>query len=288
MRKRAEAIGRGSWIWNAIAHAETNPAFAFRCFHLALRSHAIATYVYLLRVKEMYDAWRRAGGTGKKPAIRRTDRWVLAEATSLGATAIAMREHEMGHFFFREVVRILTEPEPYVEPDAIEERALAPFLLKLWLTWQHTEPEGHLAQRLGAMDYGIFQSIFDGWNDESIMAEAMREVADTHAFSAVNASNMNVEVYGGMVGWLAEFPAEILFLNVVRRDLCLPIPDVRHPMLDSPLARTPLDDFTSGYDEFLELTLTNVRNAGMADLRIPWEERFQALGESDPKRVRLE
>ncbi len=275
------------WLWNAVGFAELDPLLAFRYFHLVLRAEALANHVYLVRAHQLYTQWETQGATGKRPPVKRTGPIDLAELTMLSATAYSLHEEKMGAWFFQECLRVLSRPERYVEADAVSGGSVGPYLLRLYTLWRGQPESAQFRSQLLEADYGPYGAVFDNWSNHEALTEAVSSLADLHMYKAVNYADPNMDGVYCLAGWLDAFPAELLFLQLVRKELGLSVPTPSHPMLDSPFAKVPNADIASGYDEYLATSIASVRAAGMPDLDIPWERDFMALGPTDPRRLIL-
>lgn len=166
--------------------------------------------------------------------------------------------------------------------DAYTLGPVAPFLLKLYGLWRGIPVD--LASR-GITLLKPFQEIFDTWNAPERLEEAVLKLCELHAWKAVNFDLANNDmIFELQSGHHRDFPSEILFIQQIRRDLGLSVPNPDHPLLRSPFMRMPYPCPKSGYDPWLADSLAQVRK-DMPDLHIEWEEEYQKLGPTDPRRL---
>src|SRR5262249_45298174 len=123
-------------------------------------------------------------------------------------------------------------------------------LFRLYCTWRGLDVD---YERLGVRGYGPFSPVFEQWHAASAMEQATMGLCRLHGFKAVNFDLPDDDfVFGLQQGPFSEFPVEVLFLQRVRRDLGLPVPNPEHPLLRSPLMRIPFPCPRSGYDPDLD------------------------------------
>ncbi len=109
---------------------------------------------------------------------------------------------------------------------------LQPFMARLYCVWKKAKPD---EGRFAASKLGAYREVLDAWRDEGALAAALVRACDYHARQA-----RRDEVVSEFAYFPANvFPAEILAIYRVRRDLRLHTPDLQHPILTTPLGRPP-------------------------------------------------
>ncbi len=271
----------------AIKSVEKDPLLGFRHFHLAWRSEVLVNAIYFIRLRKLVAEAQRTGST-KRFACNTIGPIDLAEITMLGAACFVLREDEIGHWLFTELVRVLAKPERVVERDAIIGGSVGAYLLRLYGLWRPSAEIDRLLANVEPEVYGPYAAIFAHWNDRSQLDEHVHRLADLHAYKSVNYTYPDEDGIYCLVGWNSEFPAELLFLNLAREQLGLSRVPCEHPMMaQNPFAKIHTEDFSSGYDEYFALTLEKLCEEGFDTDQLFWEKRFQAIGPTDPRRVTI-
>jgi predicted DNA-binding WGR domain protein len=81
---------------------------------------------------------------------------------------------------------------------------------------------------------GPYRPIFDAWKKPAALAQALTQACDYHVQQARRPAHNEFRFFPISVA-----PMEILAVLRTRRQLGLPIPDVQHPILDTPIGRPP-------------------------------------------------
>ena len=271
----------------AIKSVEKDPLLGFRYFHLAWRSEVLVNAIYFIRLRKLVAEAQQTGST-KRFVCNTIGPMNLAEIAMLSAACFVLREDEIGHWLFSELVCVLAKPERVVERDAIIGGSVGAYLLRLYGLWRPSAEIDRLLANVKPEAYGPYAAIFAHWNDCSELNEHVHRLADLHAYKSVNYTYPDEDGIYCLAGWNSEFPAELLFLNHVREQLGLSCVPCEHPMMaQNPFAKIPVEDFLSGYDEYFALTLEKLREEGFDINELFWENRFQALGPTDTRRASI-
>jgi hypothetical protein len=127
-----------------------------------------------------------------------------------------------------------------------------------------------------------YKTVLDEWNNPAAVEEAVLKMCEIHAKKVVNYLVADNDfIFGLQHLTYCEFPVEILFLQRVRRDAGLSVPNPEHPLLRSPLMGAPFPCPRSGYDEFIAEAYARCKEM-MPGLGLPWEEKYFAAGPSQP------
>jgi predicted DNA-binding WGR domain protein len=127
---------------------------------------------------------------------------------------------------------------------------LQPFLIRLYALWKQARLDD---ERFPQAKLGVYREVLDAWHDEGRLAAALVRACDYHARQA-----RRDEVLSEFTHFPADlFPAEILAVYRVRRDLGLPTPEVQHPILATPLGRPPTS-IPATPDDVLDRVMTAV------------------------------
>jgi hypothetical protein len=214
--------------------------------------------------------------------MRKYDAFVATEFLMNLALSVVVGEFDAAEWLFEKCMENFNNPHACMEPNAYTLGPVAPFLLKLYGLWRGIPVD--LAGK-GISLLKPFEDIFDTWNDPERLEEAVVRLCELHAWKAVNYDLAdNDMIFGLQSGLHKDFPTEILFIQRIRRELGLSAPNPDHPLLRSPLMRMPFPCPKSGYDPWLAESIAKVSH-DMPNLRIEWEEEFQKLGPSDPRRL---
>ena len=109
----------------------------------------------------------------------------------------------------------------------------APFAVRLYAKWKGIQPEG-----LSSLPtIGIYERIFDAWQDETALAQALMFACDYHCSRSPQAPEEDFQEF--VYHPWTSFPVDILAIRQVRADLGLATPEISHPLLDSPLVHFP-------------------------------------------------
>jgi hypothetical protein len=130
-------------------------------------------------------------------------------------------------------------------------------MLRLYCLWRKAKLD---EERFSQSKLGVYREVLDAWRDEGALAAALARACDYHARQA-----RRDEIVSEFAYFPANvFPAEILAVYRVRRDLRLPTPDVQHPILAMPLARPPAS-IPSTPDDVLDRLMTAAEEELPAD-----------------------
>ncbi len=109
---------------------------------------------------------------------------------------------------------------------------LQPFMIRLYSLWKKARLD---EERFAQGKLGPYRAVIDAWRDKDRLAAALSRACDYHVRQA-----RRDEIFSEFTFFPSDlFPAEILAVCRVRRDLRLPTPEVQHPVLTTPLARPP-------------------------------------------------
>jgi predicted DNA-binding WGR domain protein len=184
----------------------------------------------LLRAGLRYDYYRHRialaqftrldGGKTAAGAFEGRD-WAL-----LLSRALALAETEVAEWCGRQALR---HPRAFGFNYPLP---LQPFMARLYALWKKATLD---ARRFAQSKLGPYRDVIAAWHNEGRLAAALARAGDYHARQA-----RHDQTFSEFTSFPADlFPAEILAVDRVRRDLGLPTPDVRHSILSTPLARPP-------------------------------------------------
>jgi hypothetical protein len=266
----------------ALAAASNSP-LAGPLLHVYWRDSAFAWYVYLEKCRQLAE---EATLAQRKVPVRlpivKIEMTYFTNIVITMALGIVIGEDEIAKWFGERCVEMMVTIPPYCDPRAWQVGPMQGFLMQLYMHWSGSVVD---VNRFGFAKLKPFQTILDAWHDERSVEEATLRILRIHARKALRPLDDDNDLILGMNNSLGcIFPLEILFLQRVRRDLGLSVPNPEHPLLRSPAVMIPLPCERSGYDELLALLYAHCRTLE-PDLRVPWEEEFQAAGPDDPKRV---
>jgi hypothetical protein len=125
-----------------------------------------------------------------------------------------------------------------------------PFMARLYALWRDCKIDTTQAP---FTDLGVYQAIFDGWHDDEQFAAAVREACDYHCARRV--ANDHSIFFRPPLGL---FPADILCVQKIRRELVGSCPVVSHPLLDQPGAQVP-ESIPDLPDDLLPRVIERVR-----------------------------
>lgn len=252
----------------------------WRRLHIVWRYDAFEFYVYINRLEQLAreNPEKARAGTLR---IGDVDAFLATHFLMNLAFSVVVGENKAADWLGQKCLAYFTDPPPYVT-DAYTLGPVAPFLLKLYGLWRGIPVD--LASR-GITLLKPFQDIIDTWYNPEGFEEAFLKLCELHAWKAVNYDLADNDlIFGLQSGHHKDLPSELLFIQRIRCDLGLSVPDPDHPLLRSPLARMPYPCPKSGYDPWLADSLAQVRK-DMPDLHIEWEEEYQKLGPTDPRRL---
>jgi hypothetical protein len=108
-----------------------------------------------------------------------------------------------------------------------------PFMARLYALWRNCPIE---ASQPPFTNMGFYQAIFDGWHDDEKFAAALLGACDYHCARRVARANEYSEFFRPPFGL---FPADILCVQKIRKEMLGSCPVVSHPLLDQPGAQVP-------------------------------------------------
>jgi hypothetical protein len=172
--------------------------------------------------------------------------------------AIVARQDAWADWFGERIVGSFRSRTRAVE--GWEEGRLGAFCLKLYAKWRTVDLGG---RNLPLIE--VYQRVFDSWNDQDGLALALRGACDFHVENSVDDDPDGVWDFLRPLYRL--FPVEILAIKRVRLEQGLPMPDIDHALMQTPLAHPP-DPMPEVHDELLEAVIAKARK----DLPIgdPW------------------
>lgn len=280
----ADGIGVERWceVFCLLADSDEAghlPEDVWRRLHVIWRYDAFEFRVYIERLEQLTRDNPAKAKAGRLP-IGDYDPFLATRFLMSLAFSAVVGEDAAADWLGRRCIAYLVDPPPYVTANAYTLGSVAPFLLSLYGLWRGIPVD--LAAG-GVTLMRPFQDILDSWDKPAELEDAVLRLCELHAWKAVNYDLAdNDMVFGLQSGHHKDLPSEILFIQRIRRDLGLSVPNPDHPLLRSPLIQMPFPCPQSGYDPWIAESLEKVR-AEMPDLRIEWEEEFQKLGPSDPR-----
>jgi hypothetical protein len=128
-----------------------------------------------------------------------------------------------------------TDPEGFF--CAWGETSFYRFMARLYALWRSIKINSRLAT---FRDLGIYQKLLQSWNDDKAYAKAIVSACEYHCKRTTTEDEDGAEIETEFWRWpFPTFPAEILAVQRVRRELRGSSADVSHPLLDTPLGRPP-------------------------------------------------
>jgi len=147
---------------------------------------------------------------------------------SVLATAVVFDEDAMAEALAARLLQSLDDQKIF---SVWIESPFAAFMVKLWGLYRGLEID---VARPKVAPLGVYQRILDAWHDEAALANAVSAACDYHLEQTREAGYP--EFYFPPYRL---FPADILVIGTVRRKFGLSMPEVFHPLLDTPLAKVP-------------------------------------------------
>ncbi len=279
-------VGVTRWC-EALVLSVRNSDLAWLRVHLVWRYEALRWRVTVDRAEHHVKQPKIPGkkvDVGRYPLKIFTSVWYNSMLMTM-AFAATLGEDRVAHWFGDRCLKMMMDRETIATSNAWSEGSVEAYLLRLYCLWRGLDIDlaAHNVTKLGS-----FEPIFDSWNDDSELERAVLDICELHSWKAVNVTRPDDDlVFGLQVGANREFPAEILFLQRVRKDLGLSVPNPDHPLLRSPLMQIPFPCPRSGYDVCIDQVYSKCKEQ-MPYLNIPWEEEFQALGPADPRCLSIE
>jgi hypothetical protein len=152
-----------------------------------------------------------------------------SEAASVLATAVVLDEDAMAESLATRLIRSMDDQKLF---QVWEESAFATFMVKLWGLYRGLDID---VARPKIAPLRVYQAILDAWHDDAALASAVSAACDYHLEQTMEKSPYpEFFCFPFML-----FPADILVIGAVRQKLGLSMPEVSHPLLDTPLAKVP-------------------------------------------------
>jgi len=261
----------GVTYWHeALLKVEKTPNEAWERIHLVWRGDALTQRVHLERLTQMardFPDRHRRGRLG----IASIDYDFLGQMLLSVAFSTSLGEDEAAWWLGDRLVQLAVNHDTITNSNMLTTGYTEPFLFRLYCAWRRQDVD---LSELGVKDYGPFRAFFDRWHNAAAIEAATLELCRLHASKSANVDREDSDlVFGLQSGPFQELPVEILFLQRVRRDLGLSVPNPEHPLLRSPLMRIPYPCPRSGFDPYLHRVYTKCKEM-MPYLTIPWEEEI--------------
>jgi hypothetical protein len=172
------------------------------------------------------------------------------------ATAVVFDEDAMAESLAARLIQSLDDQKLF---NVWSESAFATFMVKLWGLYSGVEID---VARPKIAPLRVYEGILDTWRDDAALVGAVSAACDYHLEQTLEKAPYP-EFFCGSPYYL--FPADILVIGVVRRKLGLPMPEVHHPLLDTPLAKVPPPEGRPrmGPDPLFEEVLARAKKDGL-------------------------
>lgn len=108
-----------------------------------------------------------------------------------------------------------------------------PFMAHLYTRWRKLPPPVNAVR---CVSLGVYQRVLDDWDDNGRFAAAIAEACNYHLHHAIPLIAPGAEFTFAAYD---VFPAEMLAIKRVRDEQGLSWPEVKHPLLDTPLFHPP-------------------------------------------------
>lgn len=257
-----------SYWCQALIAIKEDPATAWKKIHIVWRSYALTWRVHLERLAQLAYEFPEKLRKGRLP-ISSVGYNSFGSILMTLAFSATLGEDEAAYWFGDRCVQMAVNREPITSSDMLTTGSVEPFLFRLYCLWRGLDVD---MGALGVRGYGFFQPLFDLWQDPAGLEAATCELCRLHAFKGINYDLPDDDfVFGLQEGPFRDFPVEVFFLQRVRRDLSLPIPNPKHPLLRSPLTEIPFPCPRSGFDPDLDRIYRKCKES-IPNLNIPWEE----------------
>lgn len=136
-----------------------------------------------------------------------------------------------------------------------EEKPLCGYMLRLWLVMSGQIQPGEAPR--GLPDCGVYESLFQNWNDPAALESSLRDACDYHVRRSTEHRHGDIPEFSERPYNL--IPFEILAYGNVRKRLGLETPFPAHPLLDSPFVRNLPEELPPSDDPLLLEVLAAVR-----------------------------
>jgi hypothetical protein len=162
--------------------------------------------------------------------------------------AILAKDDPIADWFGKRIVDSFQSMDGMV--DGWEDGRLNALCVKLHALWREID----LDRELKLID--VYQRVFDAWNDGTAFAEALHDACDFHVENSVDDDPDGAWDFFRPLYSL--FPVEILAIRRIRREQRLPMPEIDHPLMQTPLAHPP-DPMPKVEDELLNAVIAKAR-----------------------------
>ncbi|MHB1425943.1 MAG: hypothetical protein ACYC3I_22495 [Gemmataceae bacterium] len=220
-----------------------------------------------LRLGFLYQTWSTRCHFAREDTVKGNPKYTnvnplfeTLEAHCL-AHAIATGEDAFAHGFGQKLIANFHECGGG-DPIAFYHVPFRPFMFKLYTLWAGVD----ITFRDDVPDpIGRYQQLIDSWQDAEAFPQALRDACDYHCVQCIDDADLKHDFV-----WPPYhiFPVEILAIQRIRRDLGLPVPDIHHPLLESPLMQVPATP-PPVHDELLERIKARIRIL-FPDVGDPW------------------
>jgi hypothetical protein len=188
------------------------------------------------RLRILFHLHRVSDDRDKEPGVH-------CDVACCIASALALREDALagwcGALLLREFAR----------PDFLTDwgkSPLFPFMAWLYARWRGRMLE---MSQAALRDLGVYQQVVEGWDDDAVLANALREACDYHCARTDSEHANRVPEF-----WQSPypvFPAEIIAIQRVREEQTGRKIVVDHPLMNSPSGSVP-DSMPKFEDPLLE------------------------------------
>jgi hypothetical protein len=228
----------------------------------ALRYITLYLKVFSDRLEEEIQAQRARHGEGR---LRIGSLWWadLNDQLLWLATAMAMGEDKRATWCGNRIVQCLrTAGDRLFDGSAWSHTPFEPFMLRLFAIWQGDVPEFNATRGL---NLGPYKGVLDSWTDPHGLADAIVQICDYHCRHCQSIDDPFQTVP------FAPFPAEVLALQRVRKELGLATPEIKHPLLENnPMMNVPNPLPPVERDDLYDRVVARCRQL-IRGFDLPWE-----------------
>jgi hypothetical protein len=178
-----------------------------------------------------YAAWNER--TLMAMLDKRTARSVnAARSVFVVLYAMSANQDDMGVWFGKRLTAALQRPTKAI--NGLTTVPLHPFALHLFARWRGLPLEypGSADTRLA-----VYRGLLDSWDDDRAFADRLVAAADYHVEQAFDDSDDQTQDFFHPLYRL--FPVEILAIKRVREEQGRSMPEIDHPLMQTPLAKPP-------------------------------------------------
>ena len=146
--------------------------------------------------------------------------------------AMSANQDDMGVWFGNRLTAALQRPTKAI--NGLTTVPLHLFALDLFARWRGSPLEypGSAGARLA-----VYRDLLDSWDDDRAFADRLVAVADYHVEQAFDDSDDETQDFFHPLYRL--FPVEILAIKRVREEQGRSMPEIDHPLMQTPLAKPP-------------------------------------------------